>query len=198
MIFSNSVKDDRFPWCQFCLVFPCMHNRTVSEFLNRVVSECGGQLKPLSRGNKTGCWNCDSEICFRNKRTEHRSSMSESSSSRSYVSNKGNAKNNESHVNHGGSVASAATSKSLYQREVVAQESEEHIARLSEPLVLSKDAVRYIPPNVSHLPSSLNILCIYSSHGCFLLISPSSISADWRGLSFTAWLVFPPQIISLH
>lgn len=90
-------------------------------------------------------------MCFRNKRSEHRSSVSESSSSRSYVSNKGNVKSSESHLSHAGTVASATSSKNLYQRDVVTQEAEEHIARLSEPVdgyMASKDAVPPRYPSV--------------------------------------------------
>lgn len=109
--------------------------------------------------------NCDSDVCFRNKRSEHRSSVSESSSSRSYVSNKGNVKSSESHLSHAGTVASATTSsKNLYQRDVVTQETEEHIARLSEPVdgymqpLVSKDAV---PPRYLTTFLSLSLsLCI--------------------------------------
>lgn len=89
-------------------------------------------------------------FCFRNKRSEHRSSVSESSSSRSYVSNKGSIKSSESHVSHTGSVATAAANKNFYHREIVAQDSEDNITRLSEsvdgfvtPILVSKDA---IPP----------------------------------------------------
>ncbi|XP_054274575.1 la-related protein 4-like [Macrosteles quadrilineatus] len=85
----------------------------------------------------------------RNKRSEHRSSVSESGSSRSYSSNKGSSKVTDAHLSHAGTVAGAAN-KSLYHRDIVNQDSDDTIARLTEsldgfiqPIMVSKDL---IPP----------------------------------------------------
>lgn len=85
-------------------------------------------------------------VCFRNKRSEHRNSVSESSSSRSYVSNKGSVKASESHLSHIGNVATTVSNRHLYHRDMVAHDTEE-IARLSDsvdgfiqPILVSKDA----------------------------------------------------------
>lgn len=88
-------------------------------------------------------------VCFRNKRSEHRNSVSESSSSRSYISNKGTVKASESHLSHIGNVATTTSSRHLYHRDMVAHDTEE-IARLSDsvdgfiqPILVSKDPPRY-------------------------------------------------------
>uniref|UniRef100_A0A1B6KF99 HTH La-type RNA-binding domain-containing protein n=1 Tax=Graphocephala atropunctata TaxID=36148 RepID=A0A1B6KF99_9HEMI len=86
----------------------------------------------------------------RNKRSEHRSSVSESSSSRSYVSNKGSAKASEPHPSHVSGASTTAATKSFYHRDISAPDTDENIARLPDsldgfiqPILVSKDA---IPP----------------------------------------------------